>query len=421
MYLNRAWSVWCLIALGLSCAAGRAEDLKLSLSLDHNQREFHIGEPIYMHLAFTTSVPETYGVQGQMPQRRYDAGLEEVVISPSDGWVDPWAAYREAARGSFVESGLNSYGLPSSKPYEVILRLDAYVRFQNPGRYAVEVISTRASHADAGPTPEPVRLVSNSVSFVTLPASPEWQQERLQHGLALLNGDNPQNEAYEWVQTVDTTPAAAAMILRTATDTHPGADYFFANGLLRSSRRQYIIDSTKQKISDPGFAVRSYFVDTLAELMVLQDGVSREFLDGKSETMRQLRDRLVATLPGKHATAKAITLSSLIDCTVGPCPEPAEGRGVQLPPICCWGRRSESRRRTLLLRFGRALCQFQWMATQSTRDSMSVGTTAAAWSRSNISWISTRRERCSNCKAPPPHKTVQFKSFRPILRKAASG
>ena len=89
MYLNRTRSGWCLIVLGLVCAGGRAQDLKLGLSIDHNQQEFHIGEPIHLQLAFTASVPETYGVEGRMPQRRYEPGLEEVEISPAEGWVDP--------------------------------------------------------------------------------------------------------------------------------------------------------------------------------------------------------------------------------------------------------------------------------------------------------------------------------------------
>jgi hypothetical protein len=320
-----------LIALGLVFAGGRAQDLKLELQIDQNRQEFHVGEPIHIQLGFTASVPQTYGVEGRMPQRRYDAGLEEVVISPTDGWIDPWADYRKKTTGAFVGGGLNSYGLLSSKPFEITLRLDEYARFLKPGCYTVEVISSRASRADVGPTPEPVRLVSNSVSFTILPTIPDWQEEGLHPVLAVLNGaGTPPNEAYEWLQTLDTTAAAAAMISLTASDTRPGADYFLANGLLLSSHRQYIIDSMKQKVSEPGFAVRSYFVDTLAELMVLQAGACREFLNCKSEIARQLQKQVLAALPRKQASAKAATLSALIDCIVGPCPEHAQGGAAQL-------------------------------------------------------------------------------------------
>ena len=333
MYLNGTRSVWCLLVLGLALSDGHAQDLKLRLQLDHNQAEFHIGEPIHLQLQFTASEPDTYVAQGRMPQRRYDLGLEEVVVSPASGWIDPWRAYREATSGSGgAGSILNGYVRLSSKPFQIILRLDDYVSFRKPGSYTVEVTSTRVSRADAGPAPEPVGLVSNSVSLTILPATPEWQEERLQHALAVLNGSagSPPEEAYEWLQTLDTPAAATAMISLTASDDRPAAEPFLTDGLIRSSHRQYIIERMKQKITEPGFAVRSYFLATLAELMALQNGNCGPLPDCKSEIARQLEEQLLAALPRKQASAKAVTLSTLIDCIAASGPEPDKDRAAQL-------------------------------------------------------------------------------------------
>jgi hypothetical protein len=149
-------------------------NVSLQVSIATGRREFHIGEAISLELSFSSSVPDAYTVQGRMPSRRYEIGLEEVTVSPGSGWEDPWTSYRTATTSEFMNgNGPNSFGLLSSKPFQITLRLNDYVRFTKPGRYAIRVNSTRVSPADAQRRSDPIIVTSNAIALDIVASPPE--------------------------------------------------------------------------------------------------------------------------------------------------------------------------------------------------------------------------------------------------------
>ena len=86
-------------------------------------------------------------------------------MSPSIGWSDPLASYFSQ---DFLRTG-HGWSWPpflKSKPVEVSIDLNQYVRFDQPGGYRVKVISHRVPGTNRS------GLQSNAIELHIVPATP---------------------------------------------------------------------------------------------------------------------------------------------------------------------------------------------------------------------------------------------------------
>jgi hypothetical protein len=316
-----------LALTAMACCRLTAQDVKLEVTIEKHAPVFFAGEPIHLHLAFSTSVPKTYVWEGRMPNRRYEVGLEDVSVSPASGWDDPWAEYREAmnTRIGCVGGGPNSFSLMDAKAQEMLLRLSDFVRFSRPGHYTIQIVSRRVRHARSRspewlPEQDDMELISNPVQLTIVASSPEWKQARAQEAMAVLGRNSGDlTDAAEWLQTLDTREAAAAMIAYMGLGSMENTPYspdFVAGGLLTSSHRKWIIERLKAGISDPSYSVSDSFFATLADLIALDQGVDQEWAQRRDLLVYDLEEQALATLPQKTGAAYATTLSALVDASV---------------------------------------------------------------------------------------------------------
>jgi hypothetical protein len=140
----------------------------------NGQTVFHIGERIPLKLTFTSPNDTEYAIApccNDGTDRGGEFDFESVDVSPSTGWSDPLAIYLAQDRPRF-RHGWSWPPLLKSKPVEVSINLNEYVRFDQPGVYQVRIISHRVNGRSR-------RLQSNVIELPIEPATPEWQVEKL--------------------------------------------------------------------------------------------------------------------------------------------------------------------------------------------------------------------------------------------------
>ncbi len=119
---------------------------------------------------------------------------EKFAIEPTSGWDDPLDFYFHSYQG-FIGGGLRGFNVLSAKPATIQLKVNEWIRFREPGRYRVTVISGRVSQSRSPMGTEGVSVISNQLTLAIVPATQEWQESTLKAALDFLDHANQARDA----------------------------------------------------------------------------------------------------------------------------------------------------------------------------------------------------------------------------------
>lgn len=301
------WMALCVV-LVFTTPRARAQTLTPSLRIEteHDQKTFHIGERVPLHLTFFEPEGQPYLVDHEPCGARY-CGIfskpEAFEVQPATGWSDPLAAY---FAGNFIMTGGGPPPQPPTKPLQVRLDMNEWVRFDEPGDYTVKITSRRVADA----------FVSGAIDLHIVPASPEWQDARLQWIRTIRDPYSREwFEAREDLEYLATPAAVEEMVSRLRDERGPGnviGDCPICMGIigLPEAMRKIAAVSMNRRIEEPDFPISPMFFNTMT------------FLRGGSACHGgELRPacpydavlwlKVDSALPKKKAEAQADTLKTL--------------------------------------------------------------------------------------------------------------
>jgi len=271
----------------------------------NGQAIFHIGERIPLKLTFTSPNDTKYAIAPCCNDRADRGGefdFETVDVSPSTGWADPLATYLAQDRIGF-RHGWEWPPLLKSKPVEVSINLNEYVRFDQPGVYQVRIISHRVGGSSIG------GLQSNAIELQIVPATPEWQAEKLKAILA-----NPLDGGANADLRYLATPAGIDEMtsrLR-AGYAFPGSECSMGLIGLPDSMRNVAIASMNRRIDEPDFPISPLFFTTMS-LLHVDPGSNAESIRQQRKRFDPILWRTVfSSIPKKEPVPRAETVQTLL-------------------------------------------------------------------------------------------------------------
>ena len=302
---------------GYLCSATKLSsqaDPALALRTKTGESSFHVGERIPLELSFSSSSVKRYEISLARYDRSGRMRSEQFEVSPRTGWADPLKVY--FANG-YMGGGLSSSAALSSGPEVIELNPNEWVRFDEPGDYDVRVTSSRVS--DSGKQ-EAVEVQSNALTVHIHPASPTWQELRLNTALATLHavpathGMTPEARtgAIADIRFLRSKAAIRAMAAGLRDDRQDEL-YAHAFGLigLPMSLRDEALRAMQEQIDNPEFPISSWFLNAETQLLnTAQNAPDRQEMD-------RLRDMAwrkgFASLPRRSGTALANTADTLLN------------------------------------------------------------------------------------------------------------
>lgn len=306
------WLTLCLAHV-FTIASSQAQTLNPSLQIEteDGQKTFHIGERIPLRLAFFNPEGQPYLVDREPCGIRYCGGFlkpEAFEVQPVAGWSDPLATYFAQ---DFVMTGGGPPPQPPTKPLQVRLDLNEWVRFDEPGYYTVKVTSRRVASSSAGPNAS----LSGAIDLHIVPASPEWQDARLQWIRSIRDTYSREwSVAQEDLRYLATPAAVEEMVSRLRDEHGPSNPIGYCTlcmGIIGLPEAMSKIAgvSMNRRIQEPDFPISPMFFNTIT------------FLRGGPACRGELRPacpydavlwlKVDSALPRKKAEARAETLRTL--------------------------------------------------------------------------------------------------------------
>lgn len=179
------------LALAIAClgslpVAAQGAKPRLELRTTSDQTVFHIGERIALTLTLTGPDNKKYSIDTANYDRSGRLDIDTFEVSPATGWSDPLAQY--FSQGAFMGGGLRGSEHLSSKPVSFNADLNEHIRFDQPDTYRITATSHRVGTSGESLFPrEPyLSLRSNAIKIHVVPATTEWQAEKLHSVLAVL-------------------------------------------------------------------------------------------------------------------------------------------------------------------------------------------------------------------------------------------
>jgi hypothetical protein len=302
----------------------------LSLQIVNGQSTFHIGERIPLKFTFSSPDDTQYLVAPAIGSRgaEFDCNRFEVV-SPATGWSDPLEMYfkRDLMR---TGHGWSWPHLQKSKPVEVSLNFNEWIRFDQPGDYTVRVTSFCVSKVQGALR----NSLSKTIKLQIVPATPEWQDERfksIKPNLDLLDQPAPQAKPGEssqsqWERRGElfgnaisdlkylATPAAIDEMTYRLRDEKYGFAYECSMGLmsLPPTMRETAIASMNKRIEEPDYPITRWFFSTLSFLHVTP-GSEKESIRKQREAANPIIwSAIFSAVSKKEPVARAPTVQTLL-------------------------------------------------------------------------------------------------------------
>jgi hypothetical protein len=302
----------CLLHLFNSVSSpAQSLDPSLRVETDNSQITFHIGERIPLRLSFfyAEGVPVLVGREPCAIRSCVIFSKPEAFdIQPAKGWSDPLATYF-AQR--FILTGGGDPSPPPSKPLQVRLDLNEWVRFDEPGDYTVRITSHRIESIST----VRVGAVSATIRLHIIPASPEWQDARLQWIRSIRDPYKPEwFDAQEDLRYLATPSAVEEMVSRLREEHGPSStiyDCVECMGIigLPEPMRKIAIASMDHRIEEPDFPVSPVFIDTMTFLRGGETCRGELRLECPYDAVLWLK--VDAALPKKRDEARKETLRTL--------------------------------------------------------------------------------------------------------------
>lgn len=269
-----------LILLFLSPSVGIAQQSKppgvsFTLRLKDGKSKFRQGEIITIEMLFASSLPDTYRIDARTYDRSGHLEADTYQVEPEVGVTEPLFDYLQSGMFSSSMGGL--VPMPptlQSNPYIIAQDLNEFVRFDRPGTYRLYVSNNRIGGLDPNSrhrVTEQFRATSNAIEIEILPADRDWQKQKLQEAIAIIDGGKQMDRraGCRMLRFLNSEDAEAEMIDRYRGNTD-GCDGEFHFGLVSSPRRDSVIGQMEERLTSPDHPITGPFVHTLATLAYLE-------------------------------------------------------------------------------------------------------------------------------------------------------
>jgi len=290
-----------VLVLAASSLTAREPGPALDVQSANGQATFHIGERIQLKLTFTSPNDTQHAIAPWSNGRGTEFDFESFEVSPSTGWSDPLATYFAQ---DFLRTG-HGWSWPpllKSRPVELSLDLNQWVRFDQPGDYRVEVISHRVSGVNR------VLLQSNAIELHIVAATLEWQDAKLKASLAKLDEGAVADLRYL------ATPAAIDEMtgfLRKG-DAYPAHECSMGLLGLPDSLGKIAIASLNRRIGEPDFPISPLFFRTMALLHVSPGSTAESIRQQRQAFEDILWPTVFSSISKKEPSARAETVQTLV-------------------------------------------------------------------------------------------------------------
>ncbi len=328
---------YCLTVLVLATISLGAQQPQATLQMEtaNGESTFHIGELIPLKLTFSSPNDTQYQISPVIGGRREEFDCNRFEVSPATGWSDPLEMYYKQ---DFILSGHGwpAQPLKQEKPVEASPALNQWVRFDQPGDYAVKVTSWCVFRSPApGKASDDFRL-TRTIKLHIVPATPEWQDatiKSIRTNLDLLdapaaspNDGDPESwqsrmkrrgqlfeDARAGLRYLATPDAIDEMTSRLREGKYNIADEC-SMGLmgLPDSMRQIAIASMYKRIDEPDFPISRRFFSTL-EFLNVTPGSNKESIRHQMDAVRpELWSAIFSAVAKKAPVARAQTVQTLL-------------------------------------------------------------------------------------------------------------
>lgn len=301
-----------ILLLALAPLSAKESQPTFDVRTANGQTTFHIGERIPLKLTFSSPNDTQYKIAPCCPEQHDRGGefdFESFEVIPSSGWADPLRTYLARDR-SVTGHGWPAKPLLASKPFEVSLDLNYYVRFDRPGAYRVEVVSRRV----IGATPS--RLRSNALELQIIPATPEWQNAALTAIKWKLARGAAAGKAYQDAVSdlrylaTPVTVEEMTRKLRTGFD-YPAQECSMGLLGLPDSLREVALADMNRRIDEPDFPISPLFFSTMSFLHVTSGSTAESIRQQLHTIEDMLWQTVLSAVPKKELPARAETVQTL--------------------------------------------------------------------------------------------------------------
>lgn len=323
------------------------DGLTFTISLPDGTR-FRQGERISVELAFSSSLPDTFKLNGALYDRSGRLKVDEYRVFPA-GTSDPLADYFGTETG-FAGGGLRTMPVLGREPKRLRFDLNEWQRFDEPGHYQLYVVSQRLrwEHRDAADAGIQSHAVTsqNIVSFDVVPAERAWQERTLKAALAVLDSgkssEDDQREAVRTLRFLDTEAAVRAMGSRLD---HEGLAYSLSFALYAMRHRGAAIEELQARLAQADTPFTNVMLSTLVMLRLWHEDApgSKHAQEHWARVRDEVVEQLIRALPQKGLQARALCVDALLSFGGQLSPEQAARGargtcGASRPSRCSPGR-----------------------------------------------------------------------------------
>jgi hypothetical protein len=295
-----------VLVLAASSLSAREPRPALDVQTETGETTFHVGERIALKLTFTSPNDKQYAIAPWSNGRGSEFDSESFDVSPSTGWSDPLATYF-AQDFPIFGHGWSPPPLLKSKPVQLSLDLNQWVRFDQPGIYMLTVTSHRVFGV-AGSNSGQSSLKSNLVELHIVPSTPEWQDATLKAILAKLDEGAIADLRYL------ATPAAIDEMTGRLREGYAFIASECSMGLmgLPGGMRNVAIASMNHRIEEPDFPISPLFFRTMSLLHESSGSTAENVRQQLQSFDAVLWQTVFSSIPKKEPLARAETVQTLL-------------------------------------------------------------------------------------------------------------
>ena len=314
----RIFTLFAVLLSFISVTRAQAADVHVKLSLAENKTVYRIGEPIRIVLEFTAD-PEGYLLENTAEGNELTS--DKLVVSPETGYTRWYAEYMD----NFVY-GRDYAGFEklTSSPGRVEIVLNDSLRFDNPGRYTLSVITSRVKRGSKLPVRDSLTFTTNEISFEVQPMSDEDETKEVKRLSDLLDGKRgtrAEDDIAKQLSYLTGDPSTREKFRRFV-ELQAGSGQMY-NGLFIARNRALTLRLLEAAMRDPNIPATNQMLSAAIRMkMLLNFGVSERpaapptgLLLHEDPRSREIREGYLAELvaglgkrSGNSLTTTAITI-----------------------------------------------------------------------------------------------------------------
>lgn len=297
-------------------------DVQARLSLAGGKNVYRTGEPIRLVLAFTSDAD---GYKLNVTTTKPASPVDEILLTPDDGvfrWLDEYSGKHR------YWPDYMSMGKITTTPAIVEFALNDWFRFDRPGKYTVQVKTSRVSRTEQPRDPVPlIYLMTNEVSFEVVAMTTAEEEQEVRRLSALLDATRNQKEEIRISEELSYLAGEASTRekARRYVSSEGRSGNYYQNiyyGLFIARDRALVKRLLEGALRDPNMQVTHQLLHTLTRLRLLLEGKEPPGVAGfdevgdqrqqhYSEIQKEYLRELTASLQkrtGKSRTAAAMTV-----------------------------------------------------------------------------------------------------------------